>query len=135
MSQAQEVEVTVGGRTVKVRPLTFNQRLKVYEMLGEAAAVLGGQQKEVLERADPLAVIPVLIRMVAPRLKEIFAMVAFATDQATQEQADEIGQVLTMSEEAALIEAIVEINDIPLFISRMRGAVERFGKKLKPASV
>lgn len=120
-------EVIVGGKLFTIKAFNFDQRLKVYEMLAEAASKIADQNMLELAKTKPLDALPVIIRLVGPKLKEIFAMLLGETPEWVSENLDIKG-------EADLYKAIAEVNDFPLLISQLREVGSQLGTKLKSAS-
>ncbi len=124
----KEAGVRVGGRDFVVRPLTFRQRLKLYELLAEGFAALLPADQRVMADAggDPVRALPNLVRVVGPRLGELFQLVLGM-------DADWLDAHLDVTAEADLIEAILEVNDLPLLFSRLTEAGRKFGSRFRRA--
>lgn len=133
MSNAQEAvrvpekTISVGGREFVVRPFSFDQRLKIYELITEAVAAMGSVKAGNLSGDTALEILPALMRVAAPKLKGIFAGVLGETE-------DWVGKNLDALGEADLIEAIAEVNDFPLYLSRMKAAFGKLRQKFASSS-
>ncbi len=115
-------DVVIAERLYKVSPFSFDESVEIYAMLGEVAAGLGETQRQALEKADQAQMMPLMIKLAAPILKKVFAMALHVDETFVGENVDMVAQ-------ASLIQAIAEVNDIPLFISQLRRVASLLGSK------
>lgn len=127
MDEAKEVlvptvVVTIGKEKFEIGPFSFSQRLKIYAMLAEAAGSSAAMQQGQAGKQAPAMVISEMIKLIGDNIMLIFSDI-LGRDRTW------IDKHVGIKEEADLVEAILEVNDFPLLISRMKGVGEKFQKK------
>ena len=116
----KSVALSIGGREFEIRPFTFMQRTRIYQLLVPASLNLSGSDRSALESGKGSA--QLVLNLIIEMFPEMVMM-------ALQREPEWVDANLDPEAEDRLIEAIKEVNDLPLLFSRLPKVTGLFGSK------
>lgn len=116
----QGVDVTVGGEKFNVQPFMLGNRLKVISILAkifmECAKLPGFRD---LDNAGAIASI---MQVAGDRLADIYVVVL-------KKEKEWLETHMTLKDEVMVIDAIMQVNDLPFLVRQIQGMIASHSKK------
>lgn len=107
-------EIVVGGETFLIKPFVLKNRTQVVRIFTEVFGELG--QNNDISQSKKSDVVVKFIETAGDRIIEIYEIV-------TGREKSWLEENMTMKQEMELINAVMEINDIPFLISQVKRAM------------
>lgn len=110
-------KVKIRGEEFAVKPFVLKNRTKVLRIVSEVFLVMSKTMPNLKpEDLQSLDMMPVFIELAGGKLAEIYQIVL--------DKPDEFVQEIPLPEEFALLQAIVEVNNIPFLMLQVKGLVK-----------
>jgi len=112
------IQVEVFGKKKEIKPFVLRNRIIVVKTITSILKGILNSNPEILQSNDALAIGTVVVQEAGDKLIGIYAVILEETEEFILDN-------LVMKEEIALIEAVMEVNDLPFLISQVQRILKK----------
>jgi len=118
-------KITVAGKEFEIKPFVIRTRTKFLKIMFEVFKALSEKRTELkldnIQAQNAAQLVPVLIEAAGERLVDIYMLVI-------EEPKEWMEDNIKLADEVAIIEAILEVNDISFLVSQVKSFSQQMKK-------